>query len=482
MTTKIAVARRVAAVLLLLALGRKLEKRLLMRPLLSTSIIGLFFYYLGAPRPKKPLGSNAIIAPGRLPWLGHIVRYESIRDHPVEGILEWSRETNFQTLINTLPFGVTEIIVHDERDREYILKSNFKNFNKNYDFQFGFDRVFSDLLGQGIFNVDGEKWVVHRKIASNLFTGKNINVIMSKTFIEHGRLFEKALSKFAKEKKSFDIQLLFQALVFDAFCKIAFGASPQSFNYAVKGEKEPFQASFDAAQQIASDRAFDLPVIRDFKIQFSIGAEAEMVKHLAVVNAYIGNIIDSRKKEIDSVESQAETQKDILGLYIYHAKRLGRSDLLKASYLRDVIMNFMIAGRDTTSYVLTNIISLVSENRDFEEKLLQEIFNKMKGGVDSFVKNEIKTFALADATFFESLRMYPSVSNDFRISSKDDVLPSGLKLESGTVVTLPNHSIGRNPKYWDNPDKFNPERWLCEDGNNGTVCRRLDEYRFPFFW
>mmetsp|Transcript_560 Transcript_560/g.665 ORF Transcript_560/g.665 Transcript_560/m.665 type:complete len:204 (+) Transcript_560:2-613(+) len=144
-------------------------------------------------------------------------------------------------------------------------------------------------------------------------------------------------------------------------------------------------------------------------------------------------------------------------------------------------MNFMIAGRDTTSYVLTNIIALVSENDLFEGKLIKEIQEKMSRGIDNFLRNEINGFALADATFNEALRMYPSVANDFRVTYEDCTLPSGIKLKEGTVTTLSNIAYGRNPKYFNNPDKFEPERWLYDD--DGTLkCERIDEFKFPFFW
>mmetsp|Transcript_8676 Transcript_8676/g.9895 ORF Transcript_8676/g.9895 Transcript_8676/m.9895 type:complete len:538 (+) Transcript_8676:201-1814(+) len=478
MTTKVQALKKVAAAFALLILGRRIDKSFFTKPYATASVLGFLLYCIKAPGSLKGVKSLK----KRLPLLGHVVAYEEIREHPVEGIYEWSKFHNFETFNTQMPFGLREIFLHDERDRKHILRSNFQNYKKNYSFMIGFKQIFHDLLGEGIFNVDSQEWVTHRKIASNLFTGKNIGVLMSEIFVSHGQNMVKSLSKLADEKKSFDIQLLFQSLVFDAFSEIAFGHTPQSFDNAIEGRKESFQTSFDMAQQFASDRSFELPPIRDLKIYFKLGQEKELARHLTNVNKRIYDIIDSRQDEIAEKELNPESKKDILGLYIYHAKKQGRTDLLSKAYLRDVVMNFMIAGRDTTSNVLTNVISLVSENPDFEEKLVKEIAAKMAGGMENFIQNEIKDFPLADATFFEALRMYPSVSNDFRIAQEDDVLPSGTTVESGTLCTIPIHSIGRDPKHWDEPNQFRPERWLYQDPEKGTMCRRLDEFKFPFFW
>uniref|UniRef100_A0A6S8CJR8 Cytochrome P450 n=1 Tax=Aplanochytrium stocchinoi TaxID=215587 RepID=A0A6S8CJR8_9STRA len=469
---------KVAAVIVALVLSRKLEKSLALKRLLSSTVLGYLIYRMGAELPPK--GTKTVA--GRLPWMGDLVHARDMREHPVETVLKFARAANFKSFFLSMPFGAPGMcVLMDERDREYVLKKNFANFNKNYNSLIGFNTIFHDILGRGIFNVDGKEWSTHRKIAANLFTERNIDVIMSKTFVEHANLMETALRKHAREKKKFDIQLLFQSLIFDTFCKIAFGASPNSFDAAVKGEKEPFQVAFDSAQQRAGERFFEPPPIREMTYFFSIGKEAEMKKNLQLIDEYISGIIENRKQDILDVSTDYEGQKDILGLYIYHAKKSGRPELLETPYLKDMIMNFMIAGRDTTSYVLTNIISLVSENDAFEEKLVKEISQKMSGGIDNLLKNEIKQFSLADATFNEALRMYPSVANDFRVAYNDDTLPSGISLKGGTVASISNISLGRNPKYFENPDRFDPERWLYED--NGTLkCKRIDEYKFPFFW
>ena len=274
---------------------------------------------------------------------------------------------------------------------------------------------------------------------------------------------------------------MFLSLIFDAFCGIAFGASPNSFKLAVKGEKQEFQTNFDFAQAMSARRTITPPLLRDFLILLQFGEEARMTKSIKQLDEYIYDIIKERKRAMREEPERFENVNDILGLYLNQARKYNRPELESEVYLRDLILNFMIAGRDTTSYVLTNLFSLMAENPEADAKLYADVKERMTrtGGV--LGKDEINDFVFGDAVFNEALRMYPSVGLDFRIAAKDDVLPSGIKVKAGTLTTVSNYAIGRNPKYFDDPDTFKPERWLKEvDGE--LNWERLDEYKYPFFW
>jgi fatty acid omega-hydroxylase len=65
---------------------------------------------------------------------------------------------------------------------EYVLKTNFKNYEKGMDL----NEVFEPFLGKGIFNADGAIWKSQRQIASNLFT-KNTLKSMGDVFLKHGQ-------------------------------------------------------------------------------------------------------------------------------------------------------------------------------------------------------------------------------------------------------------------------------------------------------
>lgn len=304
---------------------------------------------------------------------------------------------------------------------------------------------------------------------------------MAKVFEEHAVMLRDSLLQKARDNVSFDIQLLLQSLIFDAFCKIAFDVSPGSFELAEKGEKSTFQVAFDDAQVISGQRMAKPPTIRDLARYFQVGSEKTMSRSMKTLDDYLFSIVRERKAAFEKNPNADDQPKDILGLYMAFAVKQNRPDLLQDKYIRDVIVNFMVAGRDTTSYVLTNALSMVAEHPEIEAQLVKESREKLAKGAEYFALNEVKNWPFADAIFNESLRMYPPVSFDLKFAMQPDVLPSGMKIRKGAMVGVSNFALGRDPHYFEVPDEFKPNRWLREvDGK--LTCDRIEEYKFPIFW
>ena len=80
--------------------------------------------------------------------------------------------------------------------------------------------------------------------------------------------------------------------------------------------------------------------------------------------------------------------------------------------------------------------------------------------------------------FYETLRLYPSVPTNIRLSVKEDRLPSGAKVHKGDSVMWSLYAAGRSTHLW-GPDArtFNPERWIQETGE----LQRVSPYQWMAF-
>ena len=172
---------------------------------------------------------------------------------------------------------------------------------------------------------------------------------------------------------------------------------------------------------------------------------------------------------------------DFLSIYINQGKKNpSQSYLLDDEYLFEMVLNMMVAGRDTTSCLNTNLFKYLATNEDAQKKLIQEM--KAQNVSSSFLSLEMsRKLPYASAVVNESLRILPPVPNDFRFCQQDEVLPSGIKVKSGMQVFIPIWGIGRDPHLFHNPDDFIPDRWLPARTEEGEI-RRPDEYICPFFW
>jgi cytochrome P450 len=107
---------------------------------------------------------------------------------------------------NLLGFEIA--IAGDPESAEHMLKTKFHNYIKGpllHD-------LLSDLLGDGIFAVDGDLWHSQRKIASHLFATKTLKTLMFDTFLHHAKSVNEIISK---QKKNIELQDLFYRFTFD---------------------------------------------------------------------------------------------------------------------------------------------------------------------------------------------------------------------------------------------------------------------------
>jgi len=410
-----------------------------------------------------------------IPILGQIGNvFGALKNGVVAHQIKNAKLSNFKTKEMVLFGGLRETGLMDPLDREYVFKTNWKNFPKNFGEGLGVQEVFYEVLGRGIFATDGEEWQDHRKIASHLFSANGLKYKMESSFTHHSRYLVQLLKEKANGSElTLDLQDVLSSLTFETISDIAFGVKTGAMESCLfNGEKMDVLAQFDRAQQICFMRVvLPRPVWRLMRF-LNIGSERQLKEDTAALTKYVLNIIRKRRENGD-----LDSSNDLLSQYVQTGKALGKKYMLEDDYLRDAVLNFMVAGRDTTSYALTNMLKLLSINRDAEKKFMGEL-DRFVGRGNAVSWNHIRDLPYCGAVFNETLRLYPPVGSDMRFVENDDVLPSGIRVEAGQRIFVGNAAIGRDPHLWENPDEFLPDRWIQQ----GKPTRRPDEYVFPVFW
>ncbi|CAH1395295.1 unnamed protein product [Nezara viridula] len=118
---------------------------------------------------------------------------------------------------------------------------------------------------------------------------------------------------------------------------------------------------------------------------------------------------------------------------------------------------FILAGFETTSSALTYALYLLSKNPDAQNKArfeAQKVFKEHGRSIDS-----LKKLTFLEGIINETLRLYPSVTGMFRVAEKPFKLPCGAVLPAGTAISVPIYCLHRDPRFYEDPLKFIPERW-----------------------
>ncbi|MBA0852047.1 hypothetical protein Goshw_000467 [Gossypium schwendimanii] len=387
----------------------------------------------------------------------------------------------YQTCICAVPFLARKqglvTVTCDPRNLEHILKTRFDNYPKGPTWQ----SVFHDLLGQGIFNSDGDTWLFQRRTAALEFTTRTLRQAMARWVTRAIKFrFCPILEEAQAKSEPVDLQDVLLRLTFDNICGLAFGKDPETC--AQRLPENGFASAFDRATE-ASLQRFILPeVLWKLKKWLRLGLEASLSRSLVHMNEYLSDVIVTRKQELLSQQKDGNPHDDLLSRF------MRKKESYSAEFLQHVALNFILAGRDTSSVALCWFFWLLTQHSTIEDKILHEICTVLieTRGIDTSTWfdeplgfEEVDRLIYMKAALSETLRLYPSVPEDSKHVVVDDVFPDGTFVPAGSSVTYSIYSVGRMRSIWgDDCLEFRPERWLTADGKEFIMH---DSYKFVAF-
>ncbi|KAI3801702.1 hypothetical protein L1987_29814 [Smallanthus sonchifolius] len=354
-----------------------------------------------------------------------------------------------------------------------MIKTNFENYPKGARFIY----LLQELLGRGIFNAEGESWRAQRKIASYEFNTRSLrNFVMEAAAVELHNRFIPILEKSSNLNKVIDIQDLLERYTFDNICKVAFNVDPGCLSGDGTSGSE-FMKAFEEATTLITKRFISVfPGLHNLKKFFKFSSELKLERSIATVHKFADEIITSRLKESDG-----KSDEDLLSRFMAHSE-------YSPEFLRDIVVSFILAGRDTTSSALTWFFWLLSSHADVERKILDELEavrrRSGKDRVERYGFDDLRYMHYLHAALSEGLRLYPPVPLDTKDCLKDDVMPDGTFIGKGWFVTYNAYAMARLESVWgEDCCEFRPERWLEEEeGGKGNMVYRLESpFKFPVF-
>ena len=139
--------------------------------------------------------------------------------------------------------------------------------------------------------------------------------------------------------------------------------------------------------------------------------------------------------------------------------------------IRDQLMTFLFAGHETSSLALTYAVFALSRHPDVAARLRKEA-DAVLGDRPPAV-SDLPELTYTERVLRETLRRYPPAYIMFRRTT-EDVVFDGYRVPAGTELTLPAFRLHADPRFWEDPDAFDPSRW-AESGDD-----RPEYAYFPF--
>jgi cytochrome P450 len=313
-------------------------------------------------------------------------------------------------------------------------------------------KVMSEVIGmgQGLVVSEGDLWKRQRKLMQPAFHHKRIS-----TYADVTVQYTQAFMAQWQDGQTIDMKLAMSSLTLSIVTKALFNVDGE--NSSVK----QFTNAIDSLQHIAASR-FRSPIsLPDW---LPTPQNLTMQRCHQLVDEVVLGIVEDRRK------SNSDTG-DLLSMLIQAVDEDDKSQMTNQQ-LRDEAVTLYLAGYDTTTLSLLWTWYLLAKNPDIAAKVYDEIDRVLEGRPATF--KDLPTLSYTQMVFREVLRMYPSAWFTTR-APKEDVVMGGYTIPAGSMVIIPIHAIHHDPRWWEAPDIFMPERF--SEGYE----KRIPKYAyFPF--
>jgi cytochrome P450 len=127
--------------------------------------------------------------------------------------------------------------------------------------------------------------------------------------------------------------------------------------------------------------------------------------------------------------------------------------------VRDQVVTIFMAGHETTAVALSWTWYLLSQHPAVEARLHAELDGALGGRTPRH--DDLAKLAYARSVIEEAMRLYPPAHTLSRVAIGDDEV-LGRRIPKGAQVVIAPWLVHRNPKLWDDPERFDPERFSPE--------------------
>jgi cytochrome P450 len=299
------------------------------------------------------------------------------------------------------------------------------------------------LFGNGLLASEGEFWLKQRRLLQHVFERKRLD--------QYADTVVKVTEDFFRDWHDGDSRIIdheFTELTLKIAAKTFFGIDHLNESDAIRELVEALKIIFEGQSRLSWFSDNFLPTANNRRFKRAVKA----------VDDLIGDIIAARRKNHSD-------QNDLLSIL------LSAENGMTEKQIRDEIVTFFVAGHQTTAITLTWLWIMLARNA--------EASNKLRSEVGKFHGRALSLQALSELPFTaqlikETLRMFPPN----RSVAREVVEPYHLQsfnLPKGSQIVMSQWVLHRDPKYFECPDEFRPDRWTSE------FEKQLPKYAyFPF--
>jgi cytochrome P450 len=376
------------------------------------------------------------------------------KGHPILGVMpEFNRDIlgfierchDYGDVVRARFFYVPAYFLFNPDDIEFILTTNAKNFIKSMSLRSNF---FRRLLGNGLLTSEGEFWRRQRRLAQPAFHRQRISAY-GDVMVE----FTERMVSSWQAGETRDIHRDMMKLTLEIVARTLFNAD-------VSGDT-------DRVSKILSEivKPFASQATLKWILDNRLPTPAHIRFHRSArqIDEIVYRIIADRR-------ASGRDEGDLLSMMLQAQDEDGSQ--MTDKQLRDEVMTLFLAGHETTALTLSWSWYLLGLNPETEEKFHAELDEVLAGRRPTFA--DLPQLKYTERIAKESMRLYPPAFGVGREAIADCEI-GGFHIPAKAQLFAFQWVTQRDPRYFEAPDKFDPDRWTEEFVN------QLPKYAyFPF--
>ncbi|MDB5283901.1 MAG: cytochrome, partial [Bacteroidota bacterium] len=294
------------------------------------------------------------------------------------------------------------------------------------------------LLGNGLLTSEGEFWLKQRRLMQPLFHKQRLSGFVQKIADATNEMMTGWEStglnnlNFYREMNQVTLDIVGQTLL--------------STN--LKGDFAKVNRALTAVLEAVNRKRGKMFRIPQW---VPLPSQIRLNRNRKVLEDTISEIIEKRKADKNHFD-------DLLSMLI-EVEDADTKERMSDKQLRDEVLTIFLAGHETTANALAFTFYLLAKHPEIKKRVQQEIETVLKGAELNYEllgKLEYTTMVIK-----ESLRLYPPAWVTVREAAKEDVI-DGYQVNFNDKIVVSPYAVQRSEKYWQDPDKFDPQRFSPE--------------------
>ncbi|RPI30751.1 MAG: cytochrome P450 [Chloroflexota bacterium] len=345
-------------------------------------------------------------------------------------------------------------LVSDPASIKHVLQENNRNYNKQHvDYQ-----MLKPLVGEGLLTSDGSEWLSQRRLIQPAFHKQRIQGFATVMTTAAEEMLDRWQRR-VDPTQPLDITSEMMRITLSI-------AGKTLFSQDIRAEAGTVSKAFTILSEDISTR-----LRSPFAIPLSIPTPRNRRFHAAkqMLDEVVDEIILSRRQELAS--GSTAHSNDLLTMLLT-ARDEDTGEGMDDALVRDEVSTLLLAGHETTANTLSWTWYLLSENPAIRQRLQRELKDVLGGRMPTM--DDLPDLSYTRKVIQEAMRLYPPAWIVSRKAVQEDEI-GGYHIPANAVIEMCTYVVHRHPKYWENPDIFDPERFDPER----SAARPAFAY-FPF--